>query len=79
MIGGYQTSYFAIDINADGSEDYTIQAPKVDDTPGTAYKFRNECIDVSAHIGQTARLILVDDDNAYNFAWGAFDLIEARD
>lgn len=78
MIGGFESSYFAIDINADGSEDYTQQAPGTDGVGGSGDRFVNGCIDVSAHIGQTAKLILVDNDNGTSFAWAAFDLIEAR-
>ncbi len=71
--GGFEPSYTAIDVGANGSQDITVVARGRDGSPASGDNWGIQCADVSPHIGETAQVVLVDNDSNGGFAWASWD------
>ena len=75
--GGGQSSYTAFDVGLDGTDDVVVVAYGTDGSSPSFDSWHDQCADVSAYIGQQARIRLVDNDTASGFAWAAWDSFTA--
>jgi hypothetical protein len=75
--GGGQSSFTAIDVDDNGSDDVVVTAYGTDGSSPSFDSWHDQCADLQAHVGKVARVRLVDNDSAGSFAWAAWDSFRA--
>jgi YD repeat-containing protein len=71
--GGYREGSTGIDLDADGTVDISTPIRGIDGLGSTGDAFDEQCFDLGAHRGKTARVVLADTDSAGAWAWGVWD------